>query len=314
MHKLSRLAIPLLALLSAAGAQGQSSCASDGLPQPAALVERFISADCESCWSDAKTARPGRGELALDWIVPGSRGDDAPLSAAASRDSLARLQALGRNAPAQTDTLRMKAQGASRKLRVAHGLPVNNYIGTSIELKPASGGPWKAWLLLVETIPPGTEGTPVERNLVRNVLQPPGTQHVAIKRREEKPPGVAPDEHSGRRQSATAAGGGLGGRCTRANRGGGAEPLPGESSCHAGLDPASIFARQHGLRVKPAMTILPAFSRACNATCCSCASRRATAAKGEFCRMARPQPCASEHMRCTSSLTGRASQARQRWM
>jgi hypothetical protein len=172
MNKLSRLAIPLLALLAAAGAQGQPSCASDGIPQPAALVERFISADCESCWSDAKTARPGRGELALDWIVPGSRGDDAPLSAGATRDSLGRLQALGRNAPAQTNTLRTKAQGASRKLRVAHGLPVNNYIGASIELKPASGGPWKAWLLLVETIPPGTEGTPVERNLVRNVLQP----------------------------------------------------------------------------------------------------------------------------------------------
>jgi len=171
MHKLSRLAIPLLALLAAAGAQGQSSCASDGVPQPLALVERFISADCESCWSDAGTVRPGRGELALDWIVPGSRGDDAPLSAAASRDSLARLQALGRNAPTQSDALRMKVEGAGRKLRVAHGLPVNNYIGTSIELKPASGGPWKAWLLLVETIPPGTEGTPVERNLVRNTLQ-----------------------------------------------------------------------------------------------------------------------------------------------
>jgi hypothetical protein len=171
MHKLSRLSIPLLALLAAAGAQGQSSCASDGIPQPAALVERFISADCESCWSDPKTARPGRGELALDWIVPGSRGDDAPLSAAASRDSLARLQALGRVATSQTDTLRMKVQGAGRKVRVAHGLPVNNYIGASIELKPASGGPWNAWLLLVETIPPGTEGTPVERNLVRNALQ-----------------------------------------------------------------------------------------------------------------------------------------------
>ena len=185
MHKLSRLAIPLLALLSAAGAQGQSSCASDGLPQPAALVERFISADCESCWSDAKTSRPGRGELALDWIVPGSRGDDAPLSAAASRDSLARLQALGRSAPTQTDTLRMKAQGGSRKLRVAHGLPVSNYIGASIELKPASGGPWKAWLLLVETIPPGTEGTPVERNLVRNVLQP-GWDDISSSKEEKK--------------------------------------------------------------------------------------------------------------------------------
>jgi hypothetical protein len=172
MNKLSRLVIPLIALLAAAGVQGQSSCSSDGVPQPAALVERFISADCESCWSDAKTARPGQGELALDWIVPGSRGDDAPLSAAASRDSLARLKALGRNAPVQTDTSRIKAQqGTSRKLRVAQGLPVNNYMGASIELKPASGGPWKAWLLLVETIPLGTEGTQVERNLVRNVLQ-----------------------------------------------------------------------------------------------------------------------------------------------
>jgi hypothetical protein len=186
MNKLSRLAIPLLALLAAAGAQGQSSCASDGLPQPAALVERFISADCESCWTDAKTAKPGRGELALDWIVPGSRGDGAPLSAAASRDSLARLQALGRNAPIQTDTLRMKVQGANRKLRVAHGLPVNNYIGASIELKSAGGGPWKAWLLLVETIPPGTEGTPVERNLVRNVLQPAWDSNMSPSSEEKK--------------------------------------------------------------------------------------------------------------------------------
>jgi hypothetical protein len=172
MNKLSRLATTLLGLLAAAGAQGQSFCASDGVPRPAALLERFISADCESCWSDAKTARPGRGELALDWIVPGSRGDDAPLSAAANRDSLARLLALGRKPPIRVDTFRKKAAPDGRQLRVAHGLPSNNYIGTSIELKPASGGPWKAWLLLVETIPAGTEGTPVERNLVRNALQP----------------------------------------------------------------------------------------------------------------------------------------------
>ncbi|NPC55444.1 hypothetical protein [Caenimonas soli] len=171
MNKLSRLAIPLFGLLAAAGAQGQSSCASDGLPQPVALLERFISADCESCWSDPKTARPGRGELALDWIVPGSRGDDAPLSAAASRDSLERLHALGRKPPLQAEASRLKPRPDGSQLRVAHGLPFDNYIGTSIELKPASGGPWKAWLLLVETVPSGTEGSPVERNLVRNALQ-----------------------------------------------------------------------------------------------------------------------------------------------
>jgi len=186
MHKLSRLAIPLLGLLAAAGAQGQSSCASDGIPQPAALLERFISADCESCWSDAKTARPGRGELALDWIVPGSRGDDAPLSAAASRDSLARLQALGRKPPVQAETSHLKPLQGGHKLRVAHGLPFHDYIGTSIEFKPATGGPWKAWLLLVETIPPGTEGTPVERNLVRNAFQPAWDSAMPLSKEEQK--------------------------------------------------------------------------------------------------------------------------------
>ena len=176
----------LLAFVAAAGAQGQSFCASDGVPRPAALLERFISADCESCWSDAKTARPGRGELALDWIVPGNRGDDAPLSAAASRDSLARLQALGRKPPVQADTSRQKAARDGRKLRVAHGLPFDNYIGTSIEFKPANGGPWKAWLLLVETIPAGTEGTPVERNLVRNALQPSWDTARPLSKEEQK--------------------------------------------------------------------------------------------------------------------------------
>jgi hypothetical protein len=163
----------LLPALWAGGAQAQSSCSSDGQPQPVAILERFINADCESCWSDARTARPGPGEIALDWIVPGSRGDDAPLSAAASRDALDRLHALGRAAPAQAGSSRRKLQRTARQLRVAQGLPFNGYIGTSIELKPGGAGPWKAWLLLVETIPAGAEGTPVERNLVRNALQPP---------------------------------------------------------------------------------------------------------------------------------------------
>jgi hypothetical protein len=104
--------------------------------------------------------------------VPGSRGDDAPLSAAATRDGLARLQALGRAAPPQADSiLRPRAQGTAARLRVAHGLPFNDYIGTAIEVKPATAAPGRpGWL--VETIPAGTEGTAVERNLVRNLLQP----------------------------------------------------------------------------------------------------------------------------------------------
>ena len=187
MNKLSPhllLASCLLAL--AVGAHAQSSCNSDKQPRPVALLERFINADCESCWADARTPRPGRGELALDWIVPGGKGDDAPLSAAASRDSLARLEALKRAAPVQVDSTTHKVASGGRKLRVAHGLAFNGYIGASIELKPGAGGPWKAWLLLVETVPAGTEGSPVERNLVRNVLQPAWGENEMLSKQEQR--------------------------------------------------------------------------------------------------------------------------------
>ena len=188
MNKLSPLSLLAagVLVLAAASAHAQSSCDSDKQPRPVALMERFISADCESCWSGTATPRPGRGQLAVDWIVPGSKGDDAPLSAAASRDSLARLEALRRAAPAQMDSTTRKVSTDGPKLRVAHGLAFNGYVGASIELKPGAGGPWKAWLLLVETVPAGTEGSPVERNLVRNVLQPAWDGTHPLSKKEQR--------------------------------------------------------------------------------------------------------------------------------
>ena len=41
-----------------------------------------------------------------------------------------------------------------------------------MELKDAGSDVWHAWLLLVEQIPAGAEGTPVARNLVRKVFRP----------------------------------------------------------------------------------------------------------------------------------------------
>lgn len=170
-----RPALPALALAFALGsaAHAQSSCSSDGRVPPAALLERFINADCDSCWNDPAAVPTRRGELALDWIVPGARGEDAPLSMAATRDALQRLDALGRARPLPSDAVRADRHPGAGSLRVAHGLPFNGYIGTSIELRAAGGGPWKAWLALVETLPVGTEGTAVERNVVRNLLQVP---------------------------------------------------------------------------------------------------------------------------------------------
>ena len=172
MPRLQTKPLVLAALLAASwpAARAQASCSSDGQPPPVALLERFISADCEACWSAPDTPRPQTGALAIDWIVPCAQGEGAPLSAAASRDALQRLAALGRPAPADATTLRRTALAGAQRLRVAHGLPFNDYIGASIELRPARSGPWTAWLLLVETIAAGSEGTPVERNLARNLL------------------------------------------------------------------------------------------------------------------------------------------------
>jgi hypothetical protein len=181
-----RTAAALLTLLTCLAplhqANAQSFCASDGQPRPVRLMERFINADCETCWQDPATPKSGEEDAVLDWIVPndaGSKGDDAPLSAVASRDGLTRLEVLGKSVPQETltstrPTAGIKAMKGST-LRVAHGLPLSGYLGTSIELKPvppsAKKQRWTAWLALVETLPAGTEGTPVTRNLVRNAFQ-----------------------------------------------------------------------------------------------------------------------------------------------
>jgi hypothetical protein len=166
-----RGALIAIACWAASGALlAQSFCSSDATPSPRALVERFINADCEACWRQRPAPAVRRGQVALDWIAPGSLGDDAPLSAAATRDATARLESLGRALPATAESVVHRRGGGPYRLRVAHGLPFNGYIAASIEMKPATGGPWTAWLALVETLPVGIEGSPVARNLVRNLL------------------------------------------------------------------------------------------------------------------------------------------------
>ena len=182
-------ALLLIALIGPT-AQAQSFCARDGQRTPVALVERFTSADCESCWSDSRTPPPALRSMVLDWVLPSTRGDEAPLSAAATRDATDRLAALRHVAPSKQDTVRTVVAKRPFRLRVAHGLPFNGYVGASIELPLSEVRPVPApvtgWLVLVETIAAGTEGTPVERNLVRNVLQRPWGKHESLWKEERK--------------------------------------------------------------------------------------------------------------------------------
>lgn len=165
--------------LLAPAAQAQSFCASEGQATPTVLVERFMNADCEACWGKRPPELPDElrtpQALVLDWIVPSAQGDEAPLSAAASREALERLQALGIPAPQDTRTHSTPVSTSpTLALRVGHGVAVGGYLGASIELKvrpsAQAWGSLSAWLVLVETIAAGVEGTPVARNLVRNVL------------------------------------------------------------------------------------------------------------------------------------------------
>ena len=185
-------------------ATAQSSCSSDGMKPVQQMTERFISADCQDCWTSPLTTT--KADLVLDWIVPSAAGEDAAMSAAASRDATTRLGALGKVLDKSQMLHRTTLQSLpGYQLRVAHGLPVNGYIGTSIEWTPKSRSPqtvktqktFISYLLLIESIPKGTANSPADRLLVRNMLeenwQLPSHTKFLSRRPMSIPDGVNPD-------------------------------------------------------------------------------------------------------------------------
>ena len=118
--------------------------------------------------------------------MPGAAGDDAPLALAALPDALARARR-GRLRLAANDTLVHRTalrppRGTS--LAVATGPAWHGYLGVQLDL----GGRWpagsSAWVALVEPVPKGTDGTPVPRQLVRNVAGPIVMNLLGKRRRE----------------------------------------------------------------------------------------------------------------------------------
>jgi hypothetical protein len=193
------LRLLLTSLLVALPLAGHALCTSDDVPQPELLMERFTSADCLACWRDRNTPQGAAGTLALDWIVPGLKAEGAALASDASDDAMDRLDYLRRPTPKGAEVVSTRREGDPLRLRLAHGQAFNDYIGTSMQLRQAGDEVWHAWLLLVEKVPPGQDGSPIARNIVRKVFRPDwarvgrGTGELAETRSMQVPPGARPE-------------------------------------------------------------------------------------------------------------------------
>lgn len=166
-------ATPMLAALSmlAAAAHAAPACPA---PVPRQLVETFISADCETCWQQRIDV--GAGTLRLDWVVPGAQGDEAPLAVAALPEAGERLKS-----PLAKDAAAVQAHAATRppaglKITANSGLAWNGYIALVLDLQQRNAKALTpqamGWVALVERVPAGEDGSPEDRQLVRNVIGP----------------------------------------------------------------------------------------------------------------------------------------------
>jgi len=141
----------------------------------AAVFERFISAECSACWTDASTGPAPQGEWLLDWIVPSARGDSAPLSPAAPDEAAGRARRVLNTGAydARTVVHRTAARSANRAhLAVTSGPAFNGYFGVQLDGRGRWPAGTSAWIALIESINAGTDGTPVPRQLVRVVAGP----------------------------------------------------------------------------------------------------------------------------------------------
>lgn len=166
------MVLTLLWAMSAQAAWAQGlACSSDGQRAPSALWERFMDADCLACWTAPEALQPP-GAVALDWVIPSVKGDEAPLSAVALSEASDRWQALGLvvSAAGQKAT-HLSRRHAKHALRVVQGVAINGYLGATLSYRPPSQRPYSAWMLLVEQLPAGTEGSVLPRQLVRAAVE-----------------------------------------------------------------------------------------------------------------------------------------------
>jgi len=176
----STLVATLAAALALAALPAWSFCPPNA---PTLLLERFVPADCERCWSSAppnpgSTLSARERIFALDWIVPSTtRGDEAPLAAAAigeARDRVAKAGSLSSDEALSVARPLPRASAALR-IEVADGPVVNGYVALRFVARTSGAALPRGiagYMALVERVPAGEEGSPVDRQLVRAQVGP----------------------------------------------------------------------------------------------------------------------------------------------
>lgn len=161
----------IAALVASHGAAG----AAPTCPRPdAPVTERFTSADCAECWAAAAPGAVAGGWL-FDWITPTPQGAEAALAAAAPVEAAERAQRLSASAPVASQVLVQRERAlrpAGLKLQVQSGPAWNGYFGLQLDVRGPLPRGSTGWLALVEMLPAGSEGSTVERQLLRSVAGP----------------------------------------------------------------------------------------------------------------------------------------------
>ena len=147
---------------------------------PTRLLERFMSAACESCWQAAGSKDAATSTMVLDWIAPAA--DGAAMAAGSVREAASRAPAL-----TPTETLQRQtslSRSDAPRLRIADGPAWNGYVGVQLTLdrRAALPGGAVAYVALVERVPAGSEGSDLTRQLVRSVAGPLSLEELSTAR------------------------------------------------------------------------------------------------------------------------------------
>ena len=147
---------------------------------PTRLLERFMSAACESCWQAAGSKGAAGSTMVLDWIAPAA--DGAAMASGSMPEAASRAPALTPTETLQRQTPLSRADAP--RLRIADGPAWNGYVGVqlTVDRRTALPGGSVAYVALVERVPAGSEGSNVTRQLVRSVAGPLSLEELSTER------------------------------------------------------------------------------------------------------------------------------------